>query len=179
MLTDEEICEFERVKKNTGKHCFPLHVNQKFRPVNVYKALCKYVLGILEDGEVAPFQSTIDWMDGNLQISPLPKVAVMFPTNFRLNNPRISILIRTSEQEELPYSIGIVEFTDIAYCFIVPIQDDKVDYSDDELWNHIAKVLPIYKPYIGWQLKDFSSDKQQDEIRTNLNFVQSQIQEDK
>ena len=178
-LTDAEISEFERDKKITGKLCFPLHVNQKFRPVNVYKALCKYVLGILDDDDMAPFQSTIDWMDSNLQISPLPKVAVLFPTNFHLNNPRISILIRTSEQEELPYSIGIVEFTDIAYCFIVPIQDDIVNYSDEELWNRIAKALPIYKPQIGWRLKDFSSDIQQDEIRSNLNFVQRSKQEDK
>lgn len=171
VMTNDEIEKFTDISEQTGRFIFPLRISQKYKPINIYRALCKYSLGILDDNDIPKFRSTIEWMDGKRKFVPLPKVAMLFPTHFRLSNPRISILQRYSDVETLPKAIGIVEFADIAYCFIIPVEGDTIKYDDDNVWNQISMTLPLYKPSIGWQLKDFSSDIQYDEIKNILSII--------
>lgn len=149
--------EQEAAIEKDGHFQIKLDSGLTYTPQNVYKALCKYVIGILPDAEVEMFRSTIEWLDGVRHFPALPTVAQFFPTNFRLENPRLTLLSKTSATPSLPFAIGLVEFTDLAYCFVVPVEGDPCNYADPDLWNRISAALPPFNISKRWRQINFSS----------------------
>lgn len=170
-MPEELIKSTEEKERQTGELNLLADSGLEFIPLNIYKALCKYVIGILKDEDVIDFVSTIEWMDGKRDFPSLPSVLVNFPTGFRLQNPRLTICRRSVNDSSLPLAIGIVEFSDIAYGFVLPHVNDTVDYSNPELWNEVSAHLPLYAPERGWKKQDFSSSLHQ-MVKTNLKFSQ-------
>jgi len=178
-LTDEQIKEMEEREARGDKEVvLPLDSGLTIVPVNVYKALCKYSLGILPDDICTQYKSTVEWFDEKRIFPILPKVAYLFPTGFRLPNPRITTLVRKTDSPKLPFTIGVVEFSDVAYAFIIPVDGDSCDYVNSSLWDEIKQALPLYKPEIGWTLKDLSSEKPI-HAKTTVKFKMDLSKEDK
>lgn len=167
-LSKDEIAELERHEKSEKNQImFPLKPGISIMPQNIYKALCKYAIGILPDDILEPLSNTIKWMRGEYMFRVLPNVAYCFPTGFRLKNPRITTFIRHNENGSLPFAIGVVEFTDVAYAFVIPVDSDTVDYSCPDLWQNIYENFPLFDTSKGWVLKDFSDTAQ---ITPNVNL---------
>ena len=82
---------------------------------------------------------------------------IMFPTGFRLEQPRLTALVKHCAVDSLPKCLGIVEVADFAFAFIVPVSDDTVDYTDSNLLLHLADSIPPFNFTQGWQHLDYSS----------------------
>lgn len=170
-LSDEEIeAQDKKLHESPDVIELPITTGHSFIPQNIYKALCKYILGILPDSTMAEFRSTVEWIDGSLSFAALPRIAFMFPTGFRLEQPRLTALVKHCADENLPKCLGIVEVADLAFAFIVPVSGDTVDYTDSNLMLHLADSIPPFNFTRGWQHLDFSSTTPK-ELRHKLRFV--------
>ena len=95
---------------------------------------------------------------------------IMFPTGFRLEQPRLTALVKHGADDSLPKCLGIVEVADLAFAFIVPVSDDTVDYTDSNLMFHLADSIPPFNFTQGWQHLDYSSTAPK-ELHHKLRFV--------
>lgn len=95
---------------------------------------------------------------------------IMFPTGFRLEQPRLTALVKHCADENLPKCLGIVEVADLAFAFIVPVSGDTVDYTDSNLMLHLADSIRPFNFARHWQHLDFSSTTPQ-ALRHTLRFV--------
>lgn len=170
-LSDEEIeTQDKQMHESPDVLELPITTGHSFIPQNIYKALCKYILGILPDSTMPGFRSTVEWIDGTLSFAALPRIAFMFPTGFRLEQPRLTALVKHCADENLPKCLGIVEVADLAFAFIVPVAGDTVDYTDGHLLRHLADSIPPFNFTQSWQHLDYSSTTPQ-ALRHTLRFV--------
>lgn len=94
-------------------------IYESYVPQNIYKCLCKYVIGVLETKFIRFFKGTIDWINSELFPADLPPVLSYTP-NCILDHPRIAYFIRLKENQNVPFAIGCLEFADKGYFYIIP-----------------------------------------------------------
>lgn len=107
----------------------------KYTPQNIYKCLCKYVLGMLESEFLPHFKDTIDWINSELCPRVLPSVLVYRPNSI-LTHPRIAYFIRVQGNEDFPFAIGCLEFANQGYFFLIPFcQGENLPKPDSKVYQ--------------------------------------------
>ena len=170
-LFDQEIPELKHWTFKEDGENFTLSFThpQKLNPQDVYRAIVKYAIGVMEEAELSHFQETIEWIRKMKTAVDLPKLCFFLDNNPKSDKkPCITVFYRKNGDKTLPYSFvelqvaGVVVFAVIPFCN----QDDRT-FSDEEDWKHIKDVIKIFE---GMPLLKVIKPNEDEEIRMTYNF---------
>lgn len=145
--------------EETGELSVLLESNHKLEMVNIYKALCKFVLSTIDTTELVHFQHTIKWISSknNTKIQ-LPKVANLIESEMYVDIPVLSIYIRKNDDYTHPHIVAEFKFKSLIFVFILPFSmKDKEDFSDENKYKVFWKTFKHYDSIKSWVFHDFSS----------------------
>lgn len=136
----------------------------------IYKTLCKYLLSVVDSSILPKFQNTIDWINGNVSITKLPKVKVLSSYDSFNKHPSLVVYLRQDENTVLPYAVGELHYVFMTFVFIVPLttSDDK-DFTDRDDFDIYWNFFKHYSKKNGWIIWDFSDNIKQ-RASFNLSF---------
>lgn len=140
-----------------------------FVPQNIYKCLCKYVIGMLQPQFMQYFRGTIDWIVRGLFPVSLPPVLV-YTLKYSLDHPQIAYFIQNKYNDNYPFAIGCLEFANIGYFFLIPFYDmydiQKIESTIYKKFKDAFRKLFNYN----YQEINFSWHMRQTQ-KINLNFM--------
>jgi hypothetical protein len=127
-------------------------------PVDVYRALVKIVLSVVDEEDLAHLTKTVEWLRyGKHADQRLPTVAaalVELPPN---PSAQITVYRRKDVQAQLPHLVGEFRLGPYLYAFAIPFSDrdswDLVGFFDD------AEFRDTFKHYAGvkrWSQHDLN-----------------------
>lgn len=106
--------------------CIP---KQNFESANIYRALCKFAISILDERQVKNLnqilenlQDTISWIKQEKELDMLPKLFLL-PINHPLTEPELTVFIKKEEnliQESVPSIVGMFSLGYTTIFFILP-----------------------------------------------------------
>ena len=142
-----------------------LQFQEKITFQNVYRALCKYALSVIDDKHLQYFENTIKWIRGEKVQTRLPRVAASVTTSFFELAPNIAIHVRKVSDTNLPHLVGEFHFTALTFVFIVPFstQDDK-SFCNDSEFQRFWKFFKYYDKTGEWIFRDLSDDSERELI---------------
>lgn len=148
----------------------PLETKNKICLQNIYKALCKFAISLLDVQEVQNFDKTIKWLKGEHQVQQLPYIAVLNSYQFFNKHPNLLLYKRKSDDVYLPYLVGEFHYTFLTYVFIVPFCDkDDYNFIDNNEYNYFWQCFH-YKFAEGFTFSAFS-DNTYRYLNYNFNFI--------
>lgn len=134
-----------------------LSPKRQFPPQNIYKCLCKYVFGVLDDKTIKSFDRTRKWLIGETTENQLPKLARFYHPEV-LNHPSIILYIRKDDaNKELPHVVAEIRIINMAFVVILPFSDkDSYIYDKEEDYNRFWDFFDIYSKIPEWEIVDCS-----------------------
>lgn len=151
----------------------PLVSKQGITLQNVYKTLCKYFLSVIPNEYLVNFKQTVEWLNGSITISPLPRVASLLSYAQLYEQPELITYIRKSSDNSLPYSVGEFHFALQKYVFIVPgTSSDANTFISDNEYKIFWDKFKHYNLIPGWKFENFSNNTRTP-FSINLKFTSS------
>ena len=131
----------------------------KIKLQNIYKALCKFSLSVIDEKNLQYFEDTIKWLKGEKEAEELPKVATLYGYEFFTNRPELTLYVRNNDCDRLPYLVCEFRFAFYMYIFIVPFasKDSKAFLNEEEYTNFLDCFQHI-KLKGNFKYLDFSQD---------------------
>lgn len=121
---------------------------------DVYRALVKYVIGMLPPEQLPFFKETIKWVNGEDIISHLPNIKETV-YNEPEPHPFLNLFFRKMESIQYPYLVADFHVNHLEFVYVVPgCQQDKSEFNNDVLddflklkndsnqWRNIYTNLP-------------------------------------
>lgn len=139
----------------TANHEFdlnPVLKFEKYKLIDIYKSLCKFVISMLPSEELKYFQLTIDWLMGKCTFEKLPNVVTTVTQ--LTHHPILGYLIRQNKKS-YPYAIGFFRFAMVTYMFIIPGANNELVYPGDEWLLKLADKL--HQGKTTWYSKNLNS----------------------
>lgn len=139
-----------------SEHTFsidPLLKFEKFKPIDIYKSLCKYIISMLSTQQLENFRPTIEWLLGKRTFEKLP--AVLSTITPLTQHPKIGYLIR-KDKSNYPYAIAFFRFAMLTYLFVIPGANDEFDYPSTEWLIDVANR--ITHGTTTWKIIELNSD---------------------
>lgn len=128
---------------------------RNFPEQSIYKTLCKYVYGVLDEETLKSFERTRTWLIGKSVETKLPKLARFYHPHV-MEHPRIMVYIRKPEaRNDLPHVVAEIRIINLAFIVILPFSEKDVclyDTEDDHMrfWH----FFDIYSALSGWSIGD-------------------------
>ena len=113
---------------------------------DVYRAVAKYAIGIMDDAQLPHFQDTIRWIKKEISATDLPRLCFFLDQNpGKEGKPCVTVFFRKNDDRSLPYSYVELQMSGVVIFAILPFcdQDDRT-FSKKEDWKHTMDVLKIY-----------------------------------
>ena len=152
-IFDDSIASKKILKKAKGKNYY--------QPVNVYKALVKCVIGMIDKTYLCNFEDTIEWLKNKSKISKCDLPLVMrISVKKNYQEPVLDIYIRKDGIPFcLPYCYSALTVGTDSFIFIIPFSSaDHLDFSKNEIFCIFYKyVLEKYYDIENNDLLDLSS----------------------
>lgn len=162
--------EDDRPIKDDENYSLKLEAEQPIITQNIYKALCKYYLSIIDKKYLKHFEKTIDWINGKIEIDRLPKIAEMTSYHSFAIQPKLTYFLRKTDDKEIPFAIGEFYFTCKVFAFIIPFCDqDNNNFLEEIKYKIFWKRFRHFDKTKGWVFNDFSNNNKRD-FTINLNF---------
>lgn len=165
----------QNIEKN-NKHELPKNIvfktGNKIKIQNIYKALCKFALSVIDSKYIINFEDTIKWLKNEMEIQKLPKIGIWHSYKFFTEKPEITLYLRNNNNYDLPYLIGEFRFTYYMYVFIVPSSSqDKKEFLKNEEYDNYLKCFKHVTNIGEFNYLDFSENEERD-LNFNINFEQ-------
>lgn len=143
----------------------------KLTQQNIYKALCKFALSLVDESTFQQFDWTVNWINGKENVPKVPIVKELFTYKFFPEYPVMQIYIRKNDNENIPKLFGVFYHTNNVYLFIVPKNHTELNnYLDKNKFNEFMSTLS-YNECKEWKDIDFS-DNIEKKVQIVLNFTQ-------
>ncbi len=120
---------------------------QMLNPQDVYRAVVKYTIGVMECAELPHFKETITWVRKMRSATDLPKLSFYMDNNPKSDEkPCITVFLRKNDDRSIPYCFVELQVTGVVIFGIIPFcdQDDRT-FSNEEDWNHFMDVVKIFR----------------------------------
>lgn len=138
----------------------------KIKIQNLYKALCKFALSVIDSKHLSNFEDTIQWIKNQKEVNILPKVAILNSAAFFTTRPEITLHLRNNDNTTLPYLVGEFRLTCYLYIFIVPLSSkDTHCFIDDQEYRDFLNCFKHVCSNNGFSFIDFSEN-----IEREINF---------
>lgn len=163
------------VPKNAPPEGMLLKTNNKIALQNIYKALCKFALSVIDAGSMEHFADTVAWLKGEKTADALPKVAVLHSYHFFTRRPELTLHLRNNDNAKLPYLVGEFKIMLYVYIFIVPFSDkDDDDFLSEESYANFLSCFKQINVNYGFKFADFSQNIQRD-LNFDIKFQRSEV----
>ncbi|MBP3365898.1 MAG: hypothetical protein J6K96_02770 [Treponema sp.] len=156
-----------------GNFSIPLKFSSPINFMNIYRALVKFVIGVIPVEYIQYYSRTIEWLnniknDGS-KIN-LPPVTTLLNNQTFYDQPELCIYMQKKENKELPFIYAEFKSTFFIFVYIIPFSDkDIIDFSIKENFDKFWQFNKHYSTKEGWVFNNFNLDK--DIVVTmNLNF---------
>lgn len=168
-LTDEELND-----PNHDDFKVKLETNQEIVAQNIYRALSKYALGVIDRNYLKYFEETIKWINREVDYTILPKVAMLTSYDLFSIHPKLVVYTRKNDNFDLPFAVAEFRFTFLTFVYIIPKSSkDKFDFIDVEEYERFWTFFKHYKSVPNWNFKRIDNSVAK-KIIMNLNFEQNQ-----
>ena len=129
--------------------------NRSFPEQNIYKALCKYVYGVLDDETLKSFERTREWLIGKSVEPKLPKLSRLYHPQI-MEHPRIMLYVRKPEaRNDLPHVVAEIRIINLAFIVILPFSDKDIClYETEEDYMRFWHYFDIYSALPDWSIGD-------------------------
>lgn len=142
----------------------------KIKKQNIYKALCKFALSVIDSRFVSDFDETIKWIKNEKDATALPKIAVLNSYGFYTERPELTLYLRNNDNKNLPYLVGEFRFTFYLYVFIVPFSDkDSKKFLSDTDYKIFLDCFKNIESKKEFSYLDFSQNSER-KLCFNINF---------
>lgn len=150
------------------------NTGNKIRVQNIYKALCKFALSVMDKEFLDYFSDTIDWIRNENVAERLPKIAVLNSYSFFTERPEVTLFFRNNNNYDLPFLVVEFRFTYYMYIFIVPFSSkDKVNFLDESEYQAFLNCFNHIRAKGDFSFVDFSENIEK-ELKYIINFEQSE-----
>ena len=155
---------------------FPENLHLKFYSKismqNIYKALVKFSLSVIDSKYLPKFDATIDWISSDKFYPQLPKLAVLKSYKNFSTKPELIVYMRKDSDSSLPVAVGEFHFTFLTFVFIIPTFNKKeCDFTSSEDYKCFWNFFKYYHIEKNWEYQDFSESEAKDFV---FNMVFSQ-----
>ncbi|ARP40779.1 HNH endonuclease [Vibrio cholerae] len=148
------------------------NTGNKIRIQNIYKALCKFALSVMDKEYIGYFTDTIQWIRGEKETASLPIVAVLNSYHFFTERPEITLFFRKNDNYDLPFTVVEFRFTYYMYIFIVPFSSqDKCQFLNESEYEQFLNCFTHIKAKGDFRFQDFSQNIER-ELKYTINFEQ-------
>jgi hypothetical protein len=146
---------------------------EKITSQNIYKALVKYALSVIDRSKISRFDKTINWIrDSNNFKQNLPKIAVLASYELFKEKPLLTVYVRKTDNNNIPYAVAEFHFTLLTFVYIIPtFSDEEKQYLSDEEYKEYWKFFKYYDLAKEFKFESFV-DSVNREVQFSLNFVQ-------
>lgn len=171
-MTDDEI----KVQPDDRPGPIPLRGHNVVALQDIYRALVKYALGILQPDKMTEFGNTVDWLLHKIEVDQLPLVRMEISPRF-VKQPSICTMLRKTDDISLPYGVSEIQIMNIRFLIIIPLCDDRdKPFIGNSYWRHFLEVFKMYK-VIKWQEHNFSSMERK-QLSMRIDFEERTKKED-
>ncbi len=148
--------------KETGELTVLLESNSKLKEVNIYKALCKYALSVIDSNELQYFEKTIAWINANNeQKINLPKIAYLIANPMFVDTPMLSLYIRKDNDYTHPHVVAEFKCKSLIFVYVLPFSSkDTQDFTENEKYNLFWKTFKHYDSTKDWVFYNCSDTKE-------------------
>lgn len=154
----------ERTLEGKLPESLPLKFKEKLSMQQVYKALVKFALSVMETKNLTGFEKTIEWVAGDQTVARLPKIAILRSYAHFTKGAELTIYRRTSDDGRLPLAIGEFQFTFQKMVFIIPsFNEAEHSFIEDSEYASFWDFT-FFKSAQGWYFQDFSDEQEKDFI---------------
>lgn len=162
-----------------GQQAIPDSVNfdtgRKIKLQNIYKALCKFALSLIDSKHINHFGETIKWLRDEKDAPRLPKVAVLHNHLSLVKRPELTLHVRNNKNYKVPHLVGEFKFTFYVYIFIVPLStNDSRNFLNDDEYDEFLNCFLHVRNTNGFNFKDFSQNIER-ELNFKISFEQNEI----
>ncbi len=166
-----EILSSDVTSDTQGLPSVELQIGQRIVLQNVYRALCKYALSVIDRENLQSYQKTIRWIRGESINTRVPKIATLLTYRFMEESPSIAIYLRKNCNTDLPHLVGEFRFTCLVFVFIVPLSlEDEKNFCNDTDFNSFWDCFKHYRKNEGWTFQNFSDENDRG-LTINADFV--------
>lgn len=125
---------------------------RSFPEQNIYKTLCKYVFGVLDNDTLSCFDHLRKWIIGEIQETKLPKVARFYHPEVA-THPHIMLYVRKDDaRKDLPHVVAEIKIISLVFVLILPFSDkDTYTYYKEEDYQRFWNFFELYSQVPGWQ----------------------------
>lgn len=163
--------EIEQVNKGLPER-FTLNTGNTIKRQNIYKALCKYALSVIDSSQLTHFKETIRWLKGDLELEKLPLVATLHNYNLFAEKSELTIFLRNNNNYDVPFLVGQFRFTFYLYIFIVPMSSkDNKDFTSKNEYETFLNCFKNIATTDGFNYVDFSQNTER-KLVFNIKFEQ-------
>lgn len=154
ILSDEEItvsdCNDFQVR---------LETTEKITTQNIYKTLSKYALGVIDRTQIVNFKDTIEWINGKKNIDNLPKIAILTSYHLFSTHPKLTVYLRKSKDDKLPYAVAEFRFTYLTFVYIIPNSNkDTTDFTQDNNFEYFWNFFKHYSSIQDWSFQKMNDN---------------------
>lgn len=162
------------VPKDAPPEGMLLKTDNKIMLQNIYKALCKFALSVINAELMGHFAETVAWLKDEKKAAALPRVAVLHSYRFFTRRPELTLYLRNNGNTKLPYLVGELKITVYVYIFIVPFSDmDDDDFLSEESYASFLSCFKQIDVKQGFGFTDFSQNIERD-LHFDIKFQQSE-----
>ena len=100
---------------------------------DVYRALVKFVVGMLPDKELPFFEETIKWVNGdeNMRMLPVVKETIYKEPE---PHPYVNLFFRITDSKDYPYLIADFHVNHLEFLYVIPgCKNDSIDIEENIL----------------------------------------------
>lgn len=134
-----EICETDGIKISLSH---PQQVNFQ----DIYRAIVKYALGVIEQSELSKFSETLLWLRKRTSASEFPPILVYQDNNpISAENPQITVFLRRDNDKATPYSFVELRMAGVIVVSIIPFcSEDTLTFSMKDDYLRFQSLTKIY-----------------------------------
>ena len=153
---------------------FTIPLKNTINFMNIYRALVKFVIGVIPREYLQYCSKTIEWLNNIKNDGSklnLPPVAILLDNQDYFDQPKLDVYLRKDDDKDLPFIYAEFRSTFLLFVFIIPFSSkDNVDFSCRENFNKFWQFNKRYCCSLQkWIFNDFNVDKDIVYV-INLNF---------
>lgn len=142
--------------------------NQKVNLKNMYKALCKFSIGTIDNKKLYLFKKTIEWINGHYSDEKLPAIKICYNSPLYTKQPIfLHHMKKDNVDAKFPELLSVITFYNITILFIVPTFEEEIDLN----FLNSNNFTNIFSQFNNFQWQTIKFDKMIDEyIYPTLNI---------
>ena len=126
--------------------------HRSFPEQNIYKALCKYIFGVLDNNTILNFERTRKWLNGENKEVALPQIARFYHPEV-VAHPHITLYVRKKDaRRDLPHVVAEIRIINLAFVVILPLSEQDIcTYNEVQDYQRFWDFFDVYNKVAGWQ----------------------------